>query len=115
MDDMYVEFDKARRLRLTLKGAKTLSRLCDGRGLIVINQKLAEFDIDTLERVLFAAMVDDEPTLTLNLTGKRVADYFAREHSLVPLFTAAVKTIDASGLFNQPTEPEGNGTAATAT
>lgn len=113
MEDLYIELDQPRRLRINLKSSKVLSRLCES-GLIDIDRKLRSLDIDTLERVLYVAMLEDEPALTLNLTTKRVESYFDREKTLTPLVTAALQALEASGIFNSKTETApGNGKATT--
>jgi hypothetical protein len=113
-EDLYVELDQTRRLKIGLKEAKALSRVCGG-GLVKVIDKLNEFDIETLEKVLWAATSGDDPTVTLSLTGKRVEAYFEREKTLRPLFMLAAKAIDESGMFDQPKEATvGNATAATA-
>lgn len=115
MEDLYVDFDQPRRLFIGLQAAKALSRVSDGHGLIYINNKLNEFDVPTLEAVLWAAMSKDEPSLTLSLVAKRVETYFEREKTLFPLFMAAGKAINDSGMFNQPKEETVAGNPKTAT
>ena len=110
-----VDLDQPRNLTLTLKGAKALDRACGQIGLFTVNRNLGAFNIETLERVLWACMLEDEPTLTLALTAKRVETYQKKNKTLAPLFVAAAEALDASGLFNPLTEePSGNGMAATA-
>ena len=112
-EDLYVELDQQRKLHIGIKEAKALSRVC-GVGLVKVIDKLNEFDIETLEKVLWAATSGDDPSVTLQLTAKRVDTYFQREKTLRPLFVAAAKAIDQSGMFDQPKEATvGNETAAT--
>ena len=114
MEDIFVDLDQKRRLFIGIKEAKALSKVCGG-GLYAVNRKLAEFDIETLERVLWAALSRDEPSVTINLTAKRVEAYYEREGTLSPLFVLAGEAISASGMFNPLKEPtEGNETAAPA-
>lgn len=114
MKDIFVELDQSRRLFIGIKEAKALSSVC-GAGLYAVNRKLAEFDIATLERVLWAAMSRDEPSVTINLAAKRLETYFEREGTIQPLFLLAAEVMEASGMFNPAKDPaEGNEKAAPA-
>ena len=67
-EDLYVELDQQRKLNIGLKEAKALSRVC-GAGLVKVIDKLNEFDIETLEKVIWAATSGDDPSVTLALTA----------------------------------------------
>lgn len=104
-----VELDDTRRLLIDLKAAKALDRVCGEVGLITINRQIQSFNIPTLERVLWAALLHEEPTLTISLVGKRVERYYEVNGTLAPLFMVAAEALDKSGLFNlKSEEPEGN-------
>lgn len=114
-DHITVDLDQPRQFILDMKAAKALDRSCGEVGLFTINSKLGAFNIDTLERVLWAASLEAEPTVTLALTQKRIATYQKKHTTLAPLFIASAKLIEQSGLFNPTTEDdaEGNDLAAT--
>src|SRR5690606_29408598 len=106
-----------RELILDFKGAKALNR-ATGDGLLVIHNKLQQFDTDILERVLWASLLHKEPTLTISLVAKRVEAYQSEHKTIAPLVIAAGKAMNDSGLFNMPSEEEmalGKNQAATAT
>lgn len=108
---------ESRELLIDFKAAKALSRLT-GEGLLVTHTKLQQFDIESLERTIWAALLHKEPTLTLNLTVKRIESYQSEHKTLAPLVIAAGKAMNDSGLFNLPSEEEhalGNEKTATTT
>lgn len=109
----YVDFelDKPRRLLIDLKASKALDRVCGEVGLLQINDLLQKYNIQTLERVLWAGLQHEESTLTPSLVAKRVEKYQQTKGSLYPLFRAAIQSLNDSGLFNSADvdeEPEGN-------
>jgi hypothetical protein len=60
---------------------------------------LTSFNITTLEKVLWAGLLHEEPTLTVALVAKRLERYADEHGSLVELFTSAIRSLNESGLF----------------
>jgi hypothetical protein len=101
MSYVNVEFDQPRRLLIDFRAAKQLDRVCGEIGLLRVNELLTSFNIPTLEKVLWAGLLHEEATLSINTVSKRLERYANTHGSLVELFTAAIKAINDSGLFSQ--------------
>ncbi len=111
-----LQFDQPRRLLIDLKASKALDRVCGEIGLLKVNELLQTYNIQTLERVLWAGLQHEEPTLTPSLVAKRVERYQETNGSLYPLFRSALQAMNDSGLFNtdEPDGDEGNVKATAA-
>ncbi len=56
----------------------------------------------TLERVLWAGLLHDEPNLTVSLVGKRVETFADAGGNTTDLFTAAYRALNGSRVFGPP-------------
>lgn len=102
-----VEFDQPRRLLIDLRASKALDRAMGEVGIAEVLAKLRALNFSTLERTLWAGLLHEEPTLTVNLVAKRLEHYEKSGKSMVPLFSAAIAAVNESELFKTE-ELEGN-------
>lgn len=94
-----VDFDKPRRLYFNLRAMKALDRVMGEVGISVCMGKLRALNFETLERVLWAGLLHEEPNLTIALVTKRLFAVEAEGRSLDALFVAAHEALNASKVF----------------
>src|SRR5687768_15806699 len=84
-----VEFDKPRRLFFNLRALKALDRTMGEVGIGRVMELLRALNFQTLERVLWAGLLHEEPNLTVNAVAKRLEAYTDAGRNTGDLFAAA--------------------------
>ena len=108
-ESVEVDFDQPRRLYFNLRALKALERVMGGEtGAARSMQLLRSLHFQTLERVLWAGLLHDEPNLTVNLVIKRLEAYTDAGRSTDSLFVAAHDALNSSKVFGGK-DTQGNG------
>lgn len=103
-----VEFDKPRRLYFNLRALKALDRAMGEVGIGRVMELLRALNFQTLERVLWAGLLHEEPNLTVNLVAKRLEALTDEGRSTAELFAAAHDALNASKVFGGRSSDSGN-------
>jgi hypothetical protein len=97
-----ITLDQTRQLYFDLRALKALDRQMGEVGIAIVLERLRALNFSTLDRVIWAGLLHDEPTLTLNLVSKRIEKYVEEGGSTGPLFEAAYRAVDGSRVFGGP-------------
>lgn len=103
-----VQFDKPRRLYFNLRALRALDRQMGEVGIAKALELLRALNFQTLERVLWAGLLHEEPTLTVNLVAKRLDTFTDGGGDTTELFRASYRALNNSGVFGGKDETEGN-------
>jgi hypothetical protein len=103
-----VDFDKPRRLFFNLRALKALDRVMGEVGISTCMAKLRALNFETLERVLWAGLLHEEPNLTISLVSKRLEAFTDEGRSTDELFVAAHDALNASKVFGGKDTAQGN-------
>ena len=103
-----IEFDQPRRLFFGLKAIRALDRTMGEVGIARVLDLLRNLNFQTLERVLWAGMLHDEPMLTVNLIAKRLETFTDAGGDTTELFRAAYRAVNDSGVFGGADRSPGN-------
>lgn len=101
-----IQLDQPRRLFFNMRALRALDRSMGEVGIAKALELIRALNIATLERVIWAGLLHDEPTLTVSLVSKRIDTYIDNGGEAGPLFEAAYRAVNGSGVFNRST-PEG--------
>lgn len=97
-----IELDQPRRLFFNLRALKALDRSMGQVGIARVLELLRGLNFETLDRVIWAGLLHEEPTLTVALVSKRIEAFDAAGGNSGDLFAAAYKAVNSSRVFGPP-------------
>lgn len=103
-----IALDQSRRLHFNLRALKALDRVMGEVGIAKSLELLRALNFATLERVIWAGLLHDEPNLQLNLVSKRVETFVDQGGDTTELFRAAYRAVNGSRVFGKPEHDSGN-------
>jgi hypothetical protein len=103
-----VDFDQPRRLYFDLGAMKALDRVMGEVGISQAMALLRALNFQTLERVLWAGFLHEEPNLSVNIVAKRLKAYTDAGRSTADLFVAAHDALNSSKVFGGKDADQGN-------
>jgi hypothetical protein len=99
VDPVEIQFDQSRRLYFDLKALRALDRVMGEVGIQPTLELLRAVNFTTLERALWAGLIHDEPTLTVNLVSKRLESFVEAGGDVGELFALAYKAVNECRVF----------------
>ena len=97
-----VTLDQPRHLFFNLRALRALDRAMGEAGIGRALELLRALNFATLERVLWAGMLHEEPTLTVSLVQKRLETFTDAGGNATDLYAAAYKALNGSRVFGPP-------------
>lgn len=110
-----IELDQPRRLFFNLRALKALDRQMGEVGIARVLELIRALNFATLERVIWAGLLHDEPDLTLGTVIKRVEDSLESGVSSNQMFEAAYRAVDGSRVFGGPSRGNAKPEAVSST
>lgn len=103
-----IQFDQPRRLHFNLKALRALDRVMGQVGIAKALELLRALNFETLERVIWAGLLHEEPTLAPNVVVKRLETFVDNGGDASDLFRAAYRAVNGSRVFGKPEDDAGN-------
>lgn len=94
-----IVFDQPRRLFFNLKALRSLDRAMGEVGILKVLDLLRAANFTTLERVLWAGFLHDEPKLLIADVTKRLEAFVDAGGNASELFATAYRALDQSKVF----------------
>lgn len=103
-----IELDQTRHLFFNIKTIRALDRVMGEIGIARALDLLRALNFQTLERVIWAGLLHEEPNLPLQSLSKRIDAYVDAGGDTTALFSAAYKALNGSRVFGPPESERGN-------
>lgn len=97
-----VDLGQPRQLFFDLRALKALDRQMGEVGIARVLELLRALNFSTLDRVIWAGLLHQEPNVTVSAVSKRIEAFVEGGGSSGPLFEAAYKAVDGSRVFGGP-------------